>query len=151
MTLKRDPHGFIQYWSSTYFQDRTPTVKGDEREYKIHSSTYHDDPDYARCPRMIQTTRDLKRALRHGPYTFPGAYELYFVTNDGSALRFAYVVDNLRTELGNIRDGSNDRIIGVETADWLEEPLMCDGSNKWIVPSHMSAGEFEAWLEGGDQ
>jgi hypothetical protein len=33
----------------------------------------------------------IKEALRSGPYAWPGAYPLYFVTTDGGALSFKTV------------------------------------------------------------
>ena len=34
----------------------------------------------------IQTTRDLARAYRHGPYACPGGYPAYLIMTDGAML-----------------------------------------------------------------
>ena len=66
---------------------------------------------------LIETISDFRRAMRHGPYTFPGCYPTYFVTADGAALSFAAV----RAERRNILQSlawddtlSGWRVIGME-------------------------------------
>jgi len=36
----------------------------------------------------IKTVHDFRRAIRRGPYAWPGGYPLYFVLADGEALSF---------------------------------------------------------------
>lgn len=66
---------------------------------------------------LIRSISDFRRAMRHGPYAWPGGYPLYFVTADGAALSFAAA----RLERRNILQAlaSNDtrsgwRVIGLD-------------------------------------
>lgn len=42
---------------------------------------------------QIKTISDFRRAIRNGPYAWPGGYPLYFVMSDGAALSFAAAKD----------------------------------------------------------
>jgi hypothetical protein len=44
----------------------------------------------------IETVSDFRRAMRSGPYAFPGGYPLFFVMADGEALSFKAARDNRR-------------------------------------------------------
>ena len=61
----------------------------------------------------IKNISDFRRAYRNGPYAWPGGYPLYFVADDGAALSFAAVKENLRQIIDAIahktRDGWRDR------------------------------------------
>jgi hypothetical protein len=35
----------------------------------------------------IKSVSDYRKAVRNGPYAWPGGYPLFFVTSDGAALR----------------------------------------------------------------
>lgn len=45
-------------------------------------------PVYRRHFAIIESVAELKATLRAGPYTWPGGYQLYFITSDGGALSF---------------------------------------------------------------
>jgi hypothetical protein len=81
----------------------------------------------------IQTTTDLKSAIRSGAYTFPGGYPLFFITSDGGALSFDSVKSNFRAVLWSIRNNVNDgwRVVGCE-ANWEDGELTCDHSGNRI-------------------
>lgn len=62
--------------------------------------------NYAYHHRRIDTMKDLLATLRAGPYGWPGAYPMFFVTNDGAALSF----ETVRGELANVLDSIKRRI-----------------------------------------
>ena len=61
----------------------------------------------------IDNTHQLRATLRAGPYTWPGAYPLYFETDDGSALSFATVHKHYAQCARVIRDA-----YGYDTGGW---------------------------------
>ena len=76
----------------------------------------------------IETISDFRRAMRHGPYAWPGGYPTYFVTADGAALSY----DAARFERRNILAAiaSNDarsgwRVMGMDI-NWEDTELTCD-------------------------
>jgi len=73
------------------------------------------------------TTQDLKKQLRAGEFAWPGGYPLYFVTDDGAALSFDAVRENIRSVLWSMRHGVNDgwRVIGCDV-NWEDPSLYCD-------------------------
>lgn len=105
------------------------------------------DPDWSRNPplrrvfygsrRTIETTHDVKAALRAGRYTDLGGYPLYFVASDGAALSFESVRSELRQVLDSIRTGSDDgwRVIGVEI-NYEDSDLRCDHSGARIESAY---------------
>lgn len=61
-------------------------------------------PNYSRPHREIGTVADLKASLRAGQFTFPGAYEIFYLTADGACLchdcvrrEFRQIADAIRT------------------------------------------------------
>ena len=105
------------------------------------------DPDWSRKPplrpvfygskRTIETTHDLKAALRAGRYTDLGGYPLYFVASDGAALSFESVRSELWQVLDSIRNGHNDgwRVVGVEI-NYEDSELYCDHSGERIESAY---------------
>lgn len=91
--------------------------------------------NYARHHRTIETVSDMKATLRAGAYTFPGCYELFFITSDGAGLcfdcareKFALIADSIRND---IRDGW--RVIACDIAEnYDESPLYCDHCSRQI-------------------
>lgn len=84
----------------------------------------------------IENGQDLRASLRAGPYAWPGGYNLYFYTTDGSALSFDAVRDNLSSVLWSIRNRVDDgwRVIGLDI-DYGEDPVIfCDHTGEPITP-----------------
>ncbi len=94
-------------------------------------------PNYRASHRHINSVADLKATLRNGPYTFPGCYPLYFITDDGCALSF----ETVRAEFGRIassmREGSRDgwRVIGCDV-NWEDDDLRCEHSGDKIESAY---------------
>lgn len=83
--------------------------------------------------------KQLKEALRNGPYAWPGGYPLYFIAADGEALSFQAVRDNLKlvmhaTCYPEYRE--NDwRIVGVDV-NWEDTHLYCGHTNERIQSAY---------------
>lgn len=86
------------------------------------------------------SSRDLKSALRNGPFTWPGGYPLYFITSDGAALSFEAVRANFRAILSSVRSGSNDgwRVVAVDV-NWEDPDLICDHTGEHIESAYAEA------------
>lgn len=82
-------------------------------------------------------TRDLKQALRAGPYTFPGGYPLYFVMADGEPLSFESARENYKLLLAAIRGNCDSgwRPVAV-TVNWEDPELYCSDTGKRIESAY---------------
>ncbi|AXQ69029.1 DNA ligase [Caulobacter phage CcrBL9] len=89
----------------------------------------------------VTDMQDVKAALRHGPYAFPGGYPHYFVTRDGVALSF----DSVRKMLYQVaddfqHDASTGWRIAAIVPNFEDDDLVCDHSGEKI-PSAYGAGD----------
>jgi hypothetical protein len=78
----------------------------------------------------INTVSDFRRAVRHGPWAWPGGYPCYFITADGAALSFEALKrrGTLRNILEAIRDKddrSGWRVVALDV-NWEDDNLFCD-------------------------
>lgn len=78
------------------------------------------------------STLEVKRALKAGPYAWPGGYPQYFVTCDGSALSFDAMRERFREEAG--------AVLGVDV-NWENDSLYCDHTGERIPSAYGEAGE----------
>jgi hypothetical protein len=92
---------------------------------------------YQRTVPRIETIADLKATLRAGAYAWPGGYPLYFVCDDGAALSFDSVKDNLAEVICAIRHGLRDgwRVVACEI-NWEDNDLTCEHSGKPIPAAY---------------
>jgi hypothetical protein len=90
-------------------------------------------PNYNRGHRDINTTHDLRAALRYGPYAWPGGYQMYFITDDGAALSFEAVRQEYRQVAYAIRHQLRDgwRVVGCDI-NYEERDLFCAHTNERI-------------------
>ncbi len=81
----------------------------------------------------INTTSDLKTALKSGSYAWPGGYPQYFLTDDGEALSFETVKEEYRLAYRSTRDKCRDgwQIVGVDV-NWENHDLLCAHSGERI-------------------
>ena len=82
--------------------------------------------------------KQLKEALRNGPYAWPGGYPLYFIAADGEALSFKAVQENLREVMRATcfrHYGEQWRVVGVDI-NWEDEHLYCAHSNERIPSAY---------------
>ena len=86
----------------------------------------------------MMTLLEIKRALRSGPYAWPGGYPLYFITNDGAALSFKTV----RAEWREIVSAhlANDRrcgwLIVACDVNWEDDRLTDDHTGERIESAY---------------
>lgn len=86
----------------------------------------------------IETISDFRRAIRNGPYAWPGGYPLFFITADGAALSFAAAKAERRNILEAIRDnagGSGWRVCAMDI-NWEDAELFCDHTGKRIESAY---------------
>lgn len=86
------------------------------------------------------TTHGLKVALRAGKYTWPGAYPCYFITDDGCALSFEVVRDNLRSVFDSIKTRCSDgwRVVAVDV-NYEDGALYCEHTGERIESAYAEA------------
>ncbi len=91
----------------------------------------------------IKTISDFRRAVRSGPYAWPGGYPLYFIASDGEALSFKAAKDERRNILEAIRDQDDSgwRVVGLEI-NYEDGELFCAHTNERI-PSAYAEPEDE--------
>jgi len=85
----------------------------------------------------IETIGDFRRAIRQGPYAWPGGYPLYFITSDGAALSYAAAKAEKRNVLWSVGHKINDgwRIVGLDI-NWEDPELTCDHTGEPIESAY---------------
>lgn len=74
----------------------------------------------------ISNTKELKDALRAGPYAWPGGYRTFFLAADCEALCHECVRSNFRLVVGEIKNPSRHDQWRVTDIDInYEDPHMC--------------------------
>jgi NAD(P)H-dependent FMN reductase len=87
---------------------------------------------------IINSTKDLKTAIRNGPYAWPGGYPLFFIASDGEALSFESVCDQLKQVMREVKmkdARSGWRVVAVDV-NWEDENLYCAQSGKRIESAY---------------
>ena len=69
---------------------------------------------------QIKTISDFRKAVRNGPYAWPGGYPLYFLMADGEALSFRAAKENRRAILEALHPDNCHR----SRYDW--KPIACE-------------------------
>lgn len=84
------------------------------------------------------TLRDVKAALRSGPYAWPGGYPLYFITSDGSALSFEAVRERFRDVVADMADCRRDAQWKLEAVEpnYEDADLRCDHTGARIPSAY---------------
>jgi hypothetical protein len=85
----------------------------------------------------IRNLSDFRKAMRHGPYAWPGGYPCFFWTSDGEALSFDSVKKNLRPIIESIAHRSNDgwRVFALDV-NWENDELYCAHSGERIESAY---------------
>jgi len=86
---------------------------------------------------MIRTVSDFRRAVRNGPYAWPGGYPCYWITADGGALAFDVCKTHRRSMLQAIadQDSSGWRVVALDI-NWEDDTLVCDHTGKRIESAY---------------
>ena len=79
---------------------------------------------------------ELKNHLRDGEYAWPGGYQKFFITNDGEALSYKAVLDNIYAVMRSTKNQTQDGwcVIGVDI-NWEETYLTCAHTGDTIPAS----------------
>jgi hypothetical protein len=85
----------------------------------------------------IKNSKDLKNALRSGPYAWPGGYPVYFIASDGEALSYKAVKENYKEVLRAVReqDDYGWRVIYMDV-NWGEYDWYCAHSGERIESAY---------------
>lgn len=89
----------------------------------------------------IRTVHDFRRAIRSGPYAWPGGYPMFFLMADGEALSFSAATQERRQILEAIATHSRDewRAIAQEI-NWEDGELYCAHTNQRIESAYAEPG-----------
>jgi hypothetical protein len=92
---------------------------------------------YERHHSRIDTVAELKATLRAGAYAWPGGYPLYFIADDGAALSFDSVKENLPQIISAIRHGLRGgwRVVGCRI-NYEDNDLTCEHSGESIPAAY---------------
>jgi hypothetical protein len=76
---------------------------------------------------QINSIADYRRAIRNGPYAWPGGYPCYFIMSDGGAMSFKAAKTERREILTALRDRDNSgwRPVAFEI-NYEDADLICD-------------------------
>lgn len=89
---------------------------------------------YAYAARELETVQDVARALRHGKFTFPGAYELVFAASDGGSICFDCARENFHqiadSMFHDICDGW--KVNALYHTGETDSEIICDNCNRVI-------------------
>lgn len=85
----------------------------------------------------INSISDFRKAMRHGPYAWPGGYPVYFITDDRAAISFEGAKMARRDLLESIRDRDSRgyRVIAMDV-NWEDSTLICDITNERIESAY---------------
>jgi hypothetical protein len=86
----------------------------------------------------IKTISDFRRAMRHGPYAWPGGYPCYFITADGGALSWRAAREERRLILTALRDRDSTGgwlVTGLDI-NWEDPALHCDHTGERIPSAY---------------
>lgn len=86
---------------------------------------------------QINSISDFRKAMRLGPYAWPGGYPMFFVTSYGAALSFSSARYNRRKILESIATNASDgwRIVRVDI-NWEDPDLRCDDTGERIPSAY---------------
>lgn len=86
---------------------------------------------------LINTTLEMKKALRAGPYAWPGGYPLFFICDDGAELCCTCARKEVVNIFGSIARKQSDgwRVIG-QDINWEDPELFCANCNERIESAY---------------
>jgi hypothetical protein len=75
----------------------------------------------------INSSKDLRTAVRNGPYAWPGGYPIFYLCDDGECLSYNSVKNNYRQILSSVRSKHNDgwRVVAYDI-NWESEMYDAD-------------------------
>lgn len=91
----------------------------------------------------INSISDFRRAVRHGPYAWPGGYPVFWIMGDGEACAFTVA----KTERRQMLEALAERSVRPHD-DWLPVALEINWEDESLVCAH--TGEKIESAYGGD-
>jgi hypothetical protein len=90
----------------------------------------------------INSISDFRRAVRNGPYAWPGGYPLYWIMADGGACAFKVAKAERRAMLTALHDKATNNYpatdwlpIGLDV-NWEDSELRCDHTGELIESAY---------------
>lgn len=90
---------------------------------------------------QINTVQDFGKALKQGPYAWPGGYPIFFLTSDGGALAFGTAWEERQQIARAIieQDNSGWRVVGSDV-NWEDGELLDDHTGERIESAYAEEG-----------
>lgn len=94
----------------------------------------------------INSISDFRRAVRNGPYAWPGGYPLYWIMADGGACHFDCCKTERRYMLQALKDKEDnnwpakDWLPVALDINWEDQSLTCDHTGKRIESAYGEEG-----------
>jgi hypothetical protein len=82
---------------------------------------------------IINSISDFRRAVRNGPYVWPGGYPLYWIMADGEACAFDVAKSERRNMLAALRDKVTNNY---PAKDWLPVALDVNWEDSSLTCAH---------------
>mgnify|MGYP000673876777 CR=1 FL=1 len=95
-------------------------------------------------PMRIDSLSDYRRAVRIGPYAWPGGYDVFAITSDGGTLCHDCYATNERTNVvWSIANKCNDgwRVVAVDATCNVDGEVRCDHCNRIVQEDSNSESE----------
>jgi len=86
---------------------------------------------------LIKTVSDFRKAMRHGPYAWPGGYPCYFIANDGEPISFEAAKAEKRQIIESIGRGIRDgwHLVAFDI-NWEDDELTCAHTGERIPSAY---------------
>lgn len=85
----------------------------------------------------IKSVAELKKALKEGPYVWPGGYPIFFITRDGAALAFKTVEGNEENVIDSIENEIDDGWwVTHSDVNWEDHDLYDDHTGELIESAY---------------
>ena len=90
---------------------------------------------------QINSVSAFRRAVRNGPYAWPGGYPCYWLMADGYAVKFDVACTERRRMLEALHNGNDDewRPIALEI-NWEDASLYCEHTGERIESAYAEPG-----------
>jgi hypothetical protein len=91
---------------------------------------------------IINSISDFRKAVRNGPYAWPGGYPLYWIMTDGAAVAFDVAKTERRYMLEALRDKATNSwpdkqwLPMLLAINWEDANLYCDHTGERIPSAY---------------
>ena len=100
-------------------------------------------PIFSQCRIYPKTGQDIRAAIRHGSFAWPGGYPIFARTADGGAICFDCLRKELRKFLEAMKNPQygNAWLVSAFVINWEEHNLTCDNCGKAIESAYGKSEE----------